>query len=247
MVKPNAVDDAGDLPDNYKYGLESNSNLHIVREVGTSFAAPLALRKAVIIWLLSGQLFNPSSIKCVLIHYSDPTGLDRIGCGWGLLPDVNFDFPSDNPTVFQVLLNPGFTIVFDINLPEGTSENVEISLTTVVITPVSQYNIATYAKSAIQIHFLPDRNAPMDKNGNIPWVHFFDTAEGFSTENLNPFNIVMSPEKSNKNVFSRKDLNNPGIQARFVDRTTAPDVNDLPVKLSIVVTVKNVPDTSPDD
>ncbi len=129
--------------------------------MGTSFAAPYALRTGVGIRAILGDEVNPLTIKALMIHTSEKNssgGPDEIG--WGRIAQDVLDviMCSDGVAriIYQGMLRPGKYLRAPIPLPDAPLDGkVKISATFCYASQVDVEDAAAYTRAGLDITFRP--------------------------------------------------------------------------------------------
>lgn len=188
LVKPDALAFGGveQTPFGFVHagdGKKSDSDL------GTSFAAPAALRVGMGIRAHFGDRLTPMGIKALLVHASEDGGIDRAECGWGRLPsDLEAFVACPEGTariVYQGELTPKQYLKALIPMPlEELEGNVEIKATLCYATPIDAAHPGNYTRAGMDVVFFPhdQRYDPDSKTpGKIKSDPYFQLKE-FSNE-----------------------------------------------------------------
>ncbi|MDR1164462.1 MAG: S8 family peptidase [Deltaproteobacteria bacterium] len=211
-----------------------------VDDVGTSFAAPYCLRTAMGAWMKIGSWLSAVALKAILIHYAERGDRDPNEVGWGRLQPFN---PGDepvgaNPNIFQGEMKYRRYVLNEIPLPEGdlTGKTLTIKATICAFAPVARYHPYAYALAAVEIRFIPDKNAPRDSKGHHPTLPFFDGDAGKAQEGQSPRDYRHSNAKTAVNSFPAEVVKAPCFLIRHVDRSESTE-EPFPVDYGLAVTV----------
>lgn len=160
VVKPDLLAFGGDHKE-YFHVLDGGNPANITPQLGTSFASPYLLRKAVAIKALMGKDISPVAIKAILINSAETNGLNKFDVGWGRIPE-EIDSLLESPLgtariLYKGELKPGKYMKAPLPLPKkGLSGQVVIKATCCFITPVDPQDSSMYTKSGIEISWCPN-------------------------------------------------------------------------------------------
>ncbi|MDQ8020471.1 MAG: S8 family peptidase [Moraxellaceae bacterium] len=157
-------------PDVVAFGGSGREYFHVVAPgrrrqlsatLGTSFAAPLALRAAVGIRAVLGREVRPLTTKALLIHGCEANDSENVGAvGWGRVPnDLRALITCDDGVariVYQGHLKSGKFLRAPVPLPENALEgNVTMTATFCYASPVDPQDASAYTKAGLGITFRP--------------------------------------------------------------------------------------------
>lgn len=154
--------------------------------MGTSFAAPFALRTAVGVRAVLGDQVHPLTIKALMVHAAKSSALaDTIEAGWGRVPeDVNEIITCGEGVariLYQGTLRPGKYLRAPIPLPlDGLEGKVKLTATFCYASPVDVEDSAAYTKAGLSVTFRP--NADNADEGKQPKSRAFFSTSEFRTE-----------------------------------------------------------------
>lgn len=159
--KPDVVAFGGS-PKEYFHVVAPGKRRSLATQLGTSFAAPLALRSAVGIRAILGSDVHPLTIKALLVHSAEDSlveGAEEVG--WGRVPsDLNSIITCGDGVariIYQGELTPGKYLRAPVPLPPGGLQgNVNITATFCYATPVDPQDASAYTKAGLDITFRPD-------------------------------------------------------------------------------------------
>lgn len=184
--KPDVVAFGG-APKEYFHVVASGSRPSLAATLGTSFAAPLALRSAVGIRAILGDPVHPLTIKTLLIHGCETTDdHDVHHVGWGRVPaDINRLITcgeGEARIIYQGDLRPGKFLRAPIPLPAFQLEGkVHLRATFCYASPVDPQDAGAYTKAGLAITFRPNSSKRKAGAVNAASSSFFPAAE-FRTE-----------------------------------------------------------------
>lgn len=190
LVKPDLVAFGGSSDEPF-WTSDPSSNLKAVPAMGTSFAAPAALRTAVGIRTHFGEILNPLALKALLIHNAVQGELPREEVGWGRLPTELEDFvvcPEGTARiVYQGELTARQYMRAAVPVPEEEMKGfVTIGATFCFATETDADHPGNYTRAGLDVVFRPhDQKFSDRKDGELPLYaksdSFFQLKE-FSTE-----------------------------------------------------------------
>jgi hypothetical protein len=151
--------------------------------MGTSFAAPFALRTGVGVRAVLGEEVQPLTIKALLIHGAQMQDhhLDS-DVGWGRIPDDINDLivcgDGMARIIYQGMLRPGKYLRAPVPLPKVTLEGkVELRATFCYACPVDVEDAAAYTKAGLGITFRPNASKLTASKRNAATKSFFSAKE----------------------------------------------------------------------
>lgn len=183
--KPDVVAFGG-CPKEYFHVALPGARAQLGATMGTSFAAPFALRTAVGVRAVLGDQVHPLTIKALLVHAAQTSELaDTSEAGWGRVPaDVNEIITCGDGVariLYQGTLRPGKYLRAPIPLPlDGLEGKVKLTATFCYASPVDVEDSAAYTKAGLSVTFRP--NAGVGKNGKRPQSRSFFSTSEFRTE-----------------------------------------------------------------
>lgn len=157
-------------PDLVAFGGSGREYFHVVAPgrrrqlnatLGTSFAAPLALRAAVGIRAVLGREVRPLTTKALLIHGCDLHDTEDVGAiGWGKVPnDLRALITCEDGVariVYQGELKSGKFLRAPVPLPKDTLQGkVTMTATFCYASPVDPQDASAYTKAGLGITFRP--------------------------------------------------------------------------------------------
>lgn len=257
FIKPDLVQFAGcSKSGGDKLSLFSFGDFDIHSVYGTSYAAPLVLRKAALIDRYTHGALDVATIRALLVHSSDNQDLCRKEIGWGRLTadpqDILHCSNQKVTVIYQGKLEKLSGIQAVIPWPEGLAEsheNVKVSATICYYTEVDQHHSVSYSKSGLEIVFRPDESCfsvVKGKKSSVPKTEPFfsqkkvfdgsDThrTKGHLWETCLSSQISLKASKLNKPVFDIKYLiRDEGHTISSYERR-----NLKPLSYSLVVTLE---------
>ena len=159
-----------------------------VSVVGTSFAAPAAMRVGLAIRAHLGTVLSPLAIKALLIHSAESSAHPRDEVGWGRLPTNLDDFlvcPDGSfRVVYQDEITPAHYRRVHVPLPsQGVTGKVHITATFCFATATDPEHPGNYTRSGLSVVFRPNKSR--FKNGgdvHATTASFFRPATLYRTE-----------------------------------------------------------------
>ncbi|WOB05871.1 S8 family peptidase [Piscinibacter gummiphilus] len=179
-------------PDVVAFGGSGHEYFHVVAPgarpdlsatLGTSFAAPLALRAAVGIRAVLGSDLFPLTTKALLIHGCEASVFDGTeSVGWGKVPtDVMDLITSDDGAariIYQGELRPGKFLRMPVPLPLAPLAGmVTLTATFCYACPVDPQDASAYTKAGLAITFRPHADKRKDGAAHANTYSFFPSNE----------------------------------------------------------------------
>lgn len=167
----------------YFHVVAPGARRHLNATLGTSFAAPLALRAAVGIRAVLGSDVLPLTTKALLIHGCEMHASEGAGAvGWGKVPDALSDLITCGDGVARIVyqgeLRPGKFLRAPVPLPRGPlSGNVTLSATFCYASPVDPQDAGAYTKAGLGITFRPHADKRKGKAKSAATYSFFPSNE----------------------------------------------------------------------
>lgn len=165
--------------------------------MGTSFAAPTAMRSGTGVRAqFSDKLWAPA-VKALLVHHATGDLAERTQNGWGFLShglgDLVLCEDHEAHILYQRLMPTSGTVRLYLPLPDGLAGNVEIKATFSFFCEVNPEDALNYTRGGLDIQFRPDTTRippPYIKNGQVitPTVPatdtFFSAKSFYATEHM---------------------------------------------------------------
>ena len=184
-------------PDLVAFGGSGREYFHVVAPgrrsqlnamLGTSFAAPLALRAAVGIRAVLGREVRPLTTKALLIHgceLHETEDVDAIG--WGKVPrDLRTLITCGDGVariVYQGELKSGKFLRAPVPLPKSAlTGNVKITATFCYASPVDPQDASAYTKAGLGITFRPHSGKMPSKDSQYAKSYSFFPSNEWRTE-----------------------------------------------------------------
>jgi hypothetical protein len=170
--KPDAVSFGGSTAE-YFHVVSAGRRPQMLATMGTSYAAPSALRTAVGVRAVLGEDVHPLTIKALLINgAANDDGHDPDEVGWGRVPaevsDIILCVDGMARIIYQGLLKPGKFLRAPLPLPlQQLAGKVRITATFCYATPVDVEDSAAYTKAGLIVKFRPhiDKKETKDASG----------------------------------------------------------------------------------
>lgn len=182
--KPDVVAFGGS-PKEYFHVATAGRRPELSATMGTSFAAPFALRTAVGVRAVLGEAVHPLTIKALMVHAAQSdSGHLVTEVGWGRIPDdLNEIIMCGDGVariIYQGMLRPGKYLRAPVPLP-GTplQGKVKLHATFCYASPVDVEDAAAYTKAGLTIKFRPNSDKASGKQ--VKTRAFFSQA-AFRTE-----------------------------------------------------------------
>lgn len=150
----------GGSPHEYFHVVAPGKRKQLAATLGTSFAAPYALRSAVGVRAILGPEVHPLTVKALLIHGCEKGDHAEIDVGWGRLPDdighIITCHDGMARIVYQGSLRPGKYLRAPIPLPAYALEGkVHVTATFCYASPVDPQDSCAYTRAGLEITFRP--------------------------------------------------------------------------------------------
>lgn len=158
--KPDAVSFGG-CGKEYFHVIRPGTRPELAATMGTSFAAPFALRTAVGVRAVLGDDVDPLTIKALMVHAVEEADVPDVeGVGWGrIADDVSKVITCGDGVariIYQGTLRPGKFLRAPIPLPKSDIDGkVRITATFCYASPVDVEDAASYTKAGLGIRFRP--------------------------------------------------------------------------------------------
>ncbi|GAX53111.1 hypothetical protein SO3561_04636 [Streptomyces olivochromogenes] len=186
LVKPDVLSFGGSQYEPFIF-LPRNGDAPL-SAMGTSFAAPAALRMAAGIRAHFGGHIKPLALRALLVHCTERGDVPIDEAGWGRVPDQIEAFvvcpPNSVRVLYQGTIEPGQTMRMPIPLPEDArTGNVIISATYCINSPTDSRSPSTYTGSAIEPVFRPHAEKFNNEDSMHPATAPFFRSSDFLPEN----------------------------------------------------------------
>lgn len=243
VVKPDLVAFGGDAP-SYFHALAPDNKPALVPLLGTSFAAPFALRSAVGIRSVLGQDLKPLAIKALLVHSADSGEHEKAEVGWGRVPEDLQEIITCPPGVARVVyqgeLKPGKYIRAKLPLPtDGLTGMVKLKATFCYACATDPQDASAYTRAGLEVAFRPNADKKKEGKANADTTSFFQ-AKAFATEeerrsDLGKWETVLHASKRMRG----SSLDNPVFDIHYNAResggkASAPEK----IKYALIITIE---------
>lgn len=237
----------GGVPKDYFHVAASSKAPTVSATLGTSFAAPLALRSAVGVRAILGDAVHPLTTKALLINSCtfDDKRHDKSHVGWGRVPfdvkEIITCKDGEARIIYQGELRPGKYLRAPIPLPKGELDgSVRLKATFCYASPVDPQDASAYTKAGLDITFRPfEGKKKKSTQKHDDTKVFFKSAE-FHTEaelraDLGKWETVLHAE----NNFFGSSLQNPVFDIHYNARDSAGAAvsGAAPIRYALVITV----------
>jgi hypothetical protein len=151
----------GGSPREYFHVASAGRRPSLAAQMGTSFAAPYALRTAVGVRAVLGEAVHPLTIKALLVHAAQAHDTEPFTeVGWGRIPsDLDEIITCGDGVariIYQGMLRPGKYLRAPVPLPAAQlAGRVRLSATFCYASPVDVEDAAAYTKAGLTITFRP--------------------------------------------------------------------------------------------
>jgi hypothetical protein len=242
--KPDVVAFGG-APTEYFHHAAPGNTPQLSANLGTSFAAPLALRSAIGIRATMGSEVNPLTTRALLLHAceaDDHHNHDHVG--WGRVQtDLSKVIACDEHSariIYQGTLAPGKFLRAPIPLPaDALSGMVNIRATFCFACAVDPQDASAYTKAGLLVSFRPHSNK-FNKDAQHPKTHsLFRSAElrkeAENRADLGKWETVLQGQDN----FRGSSLFEPAFDIHYNARDSgAPTTHAVTIPYSLVVTIR---------
>lgn len=222
-------------------------------DMGTSFAAPLAMRSgAAIRAQFSEKLWAPT-IKALMVHQADnPEKHPRSEVGWGLLShhlgDLVLCQDGEAHVIYQRKMPLTGAVRMYLPVPSGLIGNVDIKATFCFYSDIDPEDAFSYTRGGLEIQFRPDSlkaGKPYEKDGRLiepetpPSETFFGAGDFYSTEverrqDAQKWETTLKASKTKR----ASSLREPAFDVSFIAREHGHGGGRAPqVKIALVLTI----------
>ncbi|EGQ8673209.1 S8 family peptidase [Vibrio cholerae] len=244
VVKPDGVIFGGS--DDELFKVYSPLTHSIVGTLGTSYAAPYALRVAAGIDSITEFALTPSTVKALMIHQADRDGKEQNEVGWGALPrtpeEVVECLDDEAIVVYQGELKKSQHLRVPIPLPEG------IDCTWVHLKATFCFNAITdpehplhYTRSGLDIVFRGHEEKITGTATHADTKSFFSVGNLYETEEeLREDAHKWETCISRTQRFKRSTLLKPVFDVKYHAREKGGDVQKElePLKYSLIISIR---------
>ena len=248
-IKPEVLDFGGS--EDRAFGLFDPVDKRRVEAMGTSFAAPNALRKCVLLRKKYPEL-KPLALKALLVHFAikKDTGHDENKYGHGALSSETDRFvvcdDNEMSIVYQGNLDPQKYIKVPIPVSENLTGRIRLKVTLCYATGINAESPGNYTKSAIEVLLRPDMDN-MTKDPTRPKTKpFFDTKKYATEDELRREGLKWSTVMTGEKVFdAERSIEEPFLELHYVARDGVERDNDaqtIPYAMVITIIAPKTPD-----
>lgn len=249
-------------PDVLAFGGSSDTPFYVVNPadptkavpvLGTSFAAPYALRMCAELRTLYKKNLTPLSIKNLLVHHANSKKIDKHEVGWGKIPfdsaEIILSNDSTAKIIYQGTLEPGKYLRAKIPMlpPDQLEGKIGIKATFCFSTDVDPQDPINYTRSGLEITFRPDkgkRKEPTQREADSK--PFFTLKDMYTTEqerrlDAHKWETVLHKERS----MLGTSFNEPVFDIHYNARTAgqlAKSPTRIPYSLTITVQAPKISD-----
>ncbi|MDX6451834.1 MAG: hypothetical protein QOH16_1883 [Gaiellaceae bacterium] len=250
IVKPDVVQFGGTETEQF-FVYEAATVPSLAQTMGTSFAAPSALRLAAGVRAHFGERVSPLALKALLIHSADPLDHDRHEVGWGKVSsDVESIAVCDDGMVrviYQGELTPAQYLRAQVPLPNTPLVGmVEIEATFCYATPTDPQDPGSYTRSGLEVAFRPHAARFANDEATIAKTASFFRRSDFDTEQVlrNDAQKWETTLHANRR-FRSSSLMNPVFDVHYNARTAggaAREAERIRYALVLTIRARRVPD-----
>ena len=223
--------------------------------MGTSFAAPLAMRSGAAIRAQFSEPLWAPTVKALMVHQAgNPEGHPRPEVGWGLLShhlgDLVLSQDGEAHVIYQRQMPLTGAVRMYLPVPSGLTGNVDIQATFCFYSDIDPEDAFSYTRCGLEIQFRPDTlkaGRPYEKDGRLivpttpPTDTFFGAGDFYSTEverrqDAQKWETVLKASKTKR----ASTLREPAFDVSFIAREHGHMGGRAPqVKIALVLTIKN--------
>ena len=246
LIKPDALSFGGTAIEPF-YVTDKETPFSIRPEAGTSFAAPNALRMGAGVRAALGNVFEPLTLKTLLLHRSEDNGevVREIGRG-RISSSVNDLIRCEDGSVhivYQGELSPAQWIRAEIPIPgEDMSGNITIKATFCFCTEVDAQDSFSYTRSGLEIRFRPHQERfveDADELSNPRSATFFENHKFHNEQQLRKDFHKWETICSGTRTKRCSSLDRPVFDIHYVARTFGGKaVAPKPIPYALVITVE---------
>ena len=222
--------------------------------MGTSFAAPTAMRTGAGVRAQFSEPLWAPAVKALLVHHAKGDEDDRTDTGWGFvshgLGDLVLCGDHEAHIVYQRQMPTTGAVRLYLPVPNGLTGNVEIKATFCFFCEVDPEDAINYTRAGLDIQFRPDTTnipPPYHKDGKLitPTVAvsdgFFSAKTFYATEHMQrddaqKWETTLSRTKSKR----AKSLNQPAFDVAYVARENGhAGRRSANMKFALALTIRN--------
>ena len=222
-------------------------------DMGTSFAAPLAMRSGVAIRAQFSENLWAPTIKALMVHQAaNPESHPRPEVGWGLLShhlgDLVLCQDGEAHVIYQRQMPLTGAVRMYLPVPDGLTGNVDITATFCFYSDIDPEDAFNYTRGGLEIQFRPDTlkaGKPYEKDGRLivpetpPSESFFGAGDFYSTEverrqDAQKWETVLKAAKTKR----ASSLRQPAFDVSFIAREHGHLGGRAPqAKIALVLTI----------
>lgn len=244
LVKPDILAHGGDQSD-YFHVLAPGPTASLDPQMGTSFAAPLALRSAVAVRSVMGDGISVLAIKALLINSARRTSLhDQREVGWGKIPDdiASLITCRDGTAriVYQGELRPGKYIRAAVPMPmDPLSGFVTLGATFCFSSSVDPQAPDAYTRAGLQVVFRPDVKKVKDGKVSAETRTFFSPSDYATESNLRSDSGKWETVLNSRARMLGSKLADPAFDIHYVARSesSATSIKDA-MRYALVIDIE---------
>jgi len=248
VVKPDVVAFGGSTREPFVC-VDANGEVHAT--CGTSFASPLALRAALGVRALFGDMLSPLALKALLVHTAEPGHtLTEVGRGRIAQPIAAIAACGDGEAriVYQGELTAKKYLRAQIPIPTDLPQTGKITITATIAysAEVDPADPGNYTRSGLDVVFRPHRGKfkkPTDTAAMS--ASFFKQLEYETEEELRKYAQKWDTVMHAQTTKLISSLDNPTFDIHFNARTAGQDLvskNKISYAMVITVSCGKVPD-----
>lgn len=211
---------------------------------GTSFASPAALRTALGVRAVLGEVLNPLTLKALLIHCANyDKAASRNEVGWGTIPADTADIivcpDGVARVIYQGSIDPAKYVRVRLPLPvEPLVGLVTITATFTFASEVDPQDPSVYTRAGLEVFFRPHNQRYADADSQHPRAAGFFGGMGDRTEqalrsDAHKWETVLHRSKR----FRPSSLRNPVFDVHYLARRSGTSYRGSPkMRYSLVIT-----------
>lgn len=222
--------------------------------MGTSFAAPVAMRCGAGIRAQFTESLWAPAVKALLVHQANGDFEKRSEIGWGLLShglgDLVLCDDYEAHILYQRQMPTTGAVRLYLPIPEGLSGNVDIKATFSFYCDVDPEDAINYTRGGLEIQFRPDTTTlppPYEKDGKIitPTVpasdSFFSAKNFYATEHMHRDDAQKWETTLTRTKTKRAaSLNQPAFDVSYIAREHGHGgTRPSNMKFALVLTLRN--------
>ena len=245
FVKPDALEFGGSPTEPF---LVTDLQAHngVAATMGTSFAAPSALRRGIALKAHFGERLTPLGIKALLIHTANGVGHPRSEVGWGRIPpdlqQIMTCTDGQVRVIYQGILTPAQYLRAQIPLPaEQLQGNVKINATFTFATETDPEDPGNYSRAGLDITFRPHDETFSTAEAVDPKSGPFFRRSAYDTEGtLRRDAQLWETTLNNSRTMRGSGLRNPVFDVHYNARTNGGNAQSpRAIPYALVVTVES--------